>query len=223
MIGITLIGASGSGKSTLQEGLQVFSSRYKVFPKITTRVQRIYETNDHDYHFIDDKKFDELIATNEFVHIKYSDFDVSRYGVKRTDLLKYLEEGLVPIFTSHSLEEAHSLTHCLNTIGVFNFCVYIFAKEERRKAYLFDQKENKKYFSRYYIDMAFKIQDFEKRYQDCQYFIYNNGSKVDLLMHCNIIDKFLNERINKKIIPNLEIPKEVELEINALVNTVDNG
>lgn len=219
---ITLIGSSGSGKSTLQQGLKNFSSRFAVFPKITTREKRSYEINGQDYYFINDKRFDESIARNELIHLKFSDFDFTRYGVKKADLHTFLEKGKVPIFTSHSLEEAQCLSYCLKPINVFNLCIYIFTNEQNRKTYLYNKNESKKYFYRYYMDIAFKIQAFLKSYQDCHYFIYNNQNKQDLLLHCEAIEKLANKEKIENLVLNSEILSEIKIEIDALINKINN-
>jgi len=222
MLSITIIGSSGSGKSTLQAGLKNYSPKFVMFPKMTTRKQRIYEIDGCDYYFVNDNTFDESIAKNKLIHVKYSDFDHSKYGVDKSNIICFINKGLIPVFTSHSLEEAQQLTHCLNKIKVSNFCIYIYTTEQNRRKYLFDKNENEKYYHRYYVDIAFKMQAFLKKFQDCHYFIYNNGCKNDLLMHCEVIDQLLHKKKFGKFAIEKTICHAMEIEINSLIQKIDN-
>ena len=73
---IALLGASGSGKSTLENELANKYGYEKIISH-TTRQQRIGEVNGKDYHFIDNKTFNEALCLGLFA--EYEEYSQNRF------------------------------------------------------------------------------------------------------------------------------------------------
>ncbi len=74
---IVMSGPGGVGKSTITAHLRNHPAVW-VSTSVTTREPRENERDGHDYHFITEKKFDQLIANNEF--LEWAQFAGARYG-----------------------------------------------------------------------------------------------------------------------------------------------
>lgn len=88
---ITFIGPSGVGKSEvlnqIDEKLPGLLSRSI---STTTRIKRPEET-DEDYHFIEEGKFHEMIANEDF--LEYNNYVGNYYGTSFDSVIPLLEEG----------------------------------------------------------------------------------------------------------------------------------
>ncbi|MCK4738561.1 MAG: guanylate kinase [Deltaproteobacteria bacterium] len=87
-----LSGPSGAGKSTLGN---MAVARYEelVFSiSYTTRKPRPGERDGFDYNFIDDKTFDEMASSGEFV--EFAGVHGRKYGTAREDLEDLLKDGI---------------------------------------------------------------------------------------------------------------------------------
>ena len=78
---IVMSGPGGVGKSTITAHLRNHPAIW-VSTSVTTREPRENERDGHDYHFITDEKFDQLIAKNEF--LEWAEFAGARYGTLRS-------------------------------------------------------------------------------------------------------------------------------------------
>ena len=74
---IVMSGPGGVGKSTITAHLRNHPAVW-VSTSVTTREPRENERDGHDYHFITEEKFDQLIANNEF--LEWAQFAGARYG-----------------------------------------------------------------------------------------------------------------------------------------------
>lgn len=113
---VILIGESGSGKSALANCL---TDTYK-FQKVvtcTTRPKRVGETDDVDYHFIDEEAFYELLGNNEF--IEYARYNNWLYGTLKSSIEE--ETDKVIIMTPHGYRQLKEKLDCLDNI----YSVYI--------------------------------------------------------------------------------------------------
>jgi guanylate kinase len=86
---LILAGPAGVGKSTLCDRLVAEVPGFERVITATTRPPRVGEVQDRDYHFLNDKQFDEKLAAGEFlewacVHQKY------RYGTLKAAVLARL-------------------------------------------------------------------------------------------------------------------------------------
>jgi len=86
-----LSGPAGSGKTTLVDRLTEEFSYIKKNVSFTTRKQRPGEVDGVDYHFIDEKKFEEMELNGEFLECVH--LFGNRYGTSIKAILKQLELG----------------------------------------------------------------------------------------------------------------------------------
>ena len=88
---IVLSSPSGAGKTTISRMLLEADSDITMSISATTRPRRPGETNDVDYHFVDDGAFDRLIETDQFAEWAYV-FD-HRYGSPKEPIKEALKDG----------------------------------------------------------------------------------------------------------------------------------
>ncbi len=88
---LILSGPSGAGKGTLGKLLLQEDESFCFSVSATTRAMREGEEPDVDYHFVDDRRFDELIEQNAF--LEYADVHGKRYGTLRGDVEHRLSQG----------------------------------------------------------------------------------------------------------------------------------
>jgi guanylate kinase len=88
---IVLSSPSGAGKSTISRMLLDADSDVTMSISATTRPRRPGETDDVDYHFVDDSEFDRMIAANEFV--EWAHVFGYRYGTPKAPVKQALRHG----------------------------------------------------------------------------------------------------------------------------------
>ena len=88
---IVLSSPSGAGKTTISRMLMESDPEITMSVSATTRPKRPGETDDVDYHFVDDAKFEELIRTGEFV--EWAPVFGYRYGTPKAPVKAALREG----------------------------------------------------------------------------------------------------------------------------------
>jgi guanylate kinase len=88
---IVLSSPSGAGKSTIARMLLEADEDVTMSVSATTRPKRSSETNDVDYHFVDDAGFNEMIAKNEFV--EWAPVFGFRYGTPKAPVKDALRKG----------------------------------------------------------------------------------------------------------------------------------
>lgn len=88
---IVLSGPGGVGKSTIVEEIRKRKDFY-FSVSVTTREPRAGETDGVSYHYVDNAKFDELIAKNSF--LEWAEFAGNRYGTLREPVETALSNGL---------------------------------------------------------------------------------------------------------------------------------
>lgn len=88
---VVLSGTSGAGKDSVRDLLLEWYPHMHRVVTATTRPIRQGEVEDRDYHFLTDKKFDELLEDGGFVEhaVVYG----RRYGVPRTEIEDPLLSG----------------------------------------------------------------------------------------------------------------------------------
>ena len=84
--------ASGTGKTSLCRRLLTTLSYVERSVSYTTRAPRGEELDGRDYHFIDDAKFDEMIAGDAF--IEWAEVFGQRYGTGEAAVRRQLEDGV---------------------------------------------------------------------------------------------------------------------------------
>jgi guanylate kinase len=88
---IVLSSPSGAGKSTIARMLLESDKDVTMSVSATTRPKRPGETDDVDYHFVDDSEFDRMITAGEFVEWAYV-FGY-RYGTPKAPVKAALRRG----------------------------------------------------------------------------------------------------------------------------------
>ena len=87
----TLSGPSGTGKSTLCKAILEQIPELSFSVSFTTRVQRDYEIDGVDYHFINHSEFQSMIDNQQFA--EYEDVHGQFYGTLRSFLDDYKIKG----------------------------------------------------------------------------------------------------------------------------------
>ena len=87
---IVMSGPGGVGKSTVTSYLRNHPAIW-VSVSVTTREPRENEKDGHDYHFVTEEKFDQLIAQNNL--LEWAEFAGARYGTPRDAVAKALDLG----------------------------------------------------------------------------------------------------------------------------------
>jgi guanylate kinase len=82
---------SGAGKSTIARMLLENDDGVAMSVSATTRPIRPGEVDARDYHFVDDKGFDSLVAAGHF--LEWAHVFGHRYGTLKSEVLKTIEGG----------------------------------------------------------------------------------------------------------------------------------
>ena len=88
---IVLSGPGGVGKSTVAKALREVSG-FWVSVSATTRAPRFNETEGVDYYFYSNEKFDEAVASGDF--LEWAEFAGNRYGTPRRAVDETLAKGI---------------------------------------------------------------------------------------------------------------------------------
>ena len=88
---VILSSPSGVGKTTLTKKLQQKYQSFKISVSYTTRSPRSNEIDGVDYHFIDKKKFKEMISEDKFY--EYAKIFENYYGTLKDDLEKIIKKN----------------------------------------------------------------------------------------------------------------------------------
>ncbi|HEX6742295.1 MAG TPA: guanylate kinase [Sphingomicrobium sp.] len=88
---IVLSSPSGAGKTTISRLLLEADPEITMSVSATTRPQRPGEVDDVDYHFVDDVRFDSLIADGDFV--EWAPVFGYRYGTPKAPVKAALRDG----------------------------------------------------------------------------------------------------------------------------------
>jgi guanylate kinase len=88
---IVLSSPSGAGKSTISRMLMNADGDITMSVSATTRPRRPGETDDVDYHFVDDTEFDRLIEVGDFV--EWAPVFGFRYGTPKAPVKAALRAG----------------------------------------------------------------------------------------------------------------------------------
>src|SRR3546814_8095579 len=88
---IVLSSPSGAGKSTISRLLLGTDPEITMSISATTRPMRAGERDDVDYHFVDDERFDAMIAAGDFV--EWAPVFGYRYGTPKAPVKQALKDG----------------------------------------------------------------------------------------------------------------------------------
>jgi guanylate kinase len=87
---------SGAGKTTLTKKLAAQNSNFVISISHTTRKPRPNETNGKDYHFVDEKEFNNLVKKNDF--FEYAKIFDNFYGTRKNPVLESIKSGKDVLF-----------------------------------------------------------------------------------------------------------------------------
>ena len=93
---IVLSSPSGAGKSTISRMLLEADPGVTMSISATTRPKRPGETDDVDYHFVDDREFDRMISDDEF--IEWAPVFDHRYGTPVAPIKAAMKQGRDVLF-----------------------------------------------------------------------------------------------------------------------------
>jgi guanylate kinase len=93
---LVLSSPSGAGKTTLSRRLLARDPLFEMSVSVTTRKPRVGETEGIDYHFIDDKRFAEMVARGEL--LEWAEVFGHRYGTPRAPVEAAVAAGRDMLF-----------------------------------------------------------------------------------------------------------------------------
>ena len=93
---LVLSSPSGAGKTTLSRMLLTSERNIELSISVTTRPRRRGEVNGRHYHFIDRKKFDQLVRNGEL--LEYAEVFGNGYGTPRKPVERALKAGRDVLF-----------------------------------------------------------------------------------------------------------------------------
>ena len=93
---LVLSSPSGAGKTTLSRMLLTSERGIDLSISVTTRAKRRGEVNGRHYHFIDRKKFDQLVRDGDL--LEYAEVFGNGYGTPRKPVEKALKQGRDVLF-----------------------------------------------------------------------------------------------------------------------------
>lgn len=92
---VLITGPSGAGKSTVIGAFMAADERLAFSVSTTTRPMREGEVQGTDYDFVDEARFDELVAADAFV--EWAHVHGHRYGTRRDHLEAMTAAGRIPV------------------------------------------------------------------------------------------------------------------------------
>jgi guanylate kinase len=93
---LVLSSPSGAGKTTLSRRLLAEERGIELSISVTTRPKRRGEIDGKHYHFIDMKRFDQMVRSGEL--LEYAEVFGNRYGTPRKPVEKALRQGRDVLF-----------------------------------------------------------------------------------------------------------------------------
>ncbi len=88
---LVLSSPSGAGKTSIARQLLAEDTNLTLSVSATTRPPRPNEVDGRDYHFVDQARFDEMVASNAF--LEYATVFGNSYGTPKADVMTVLEAG----------------------------------------------------------------------------------------------------------------------------------
>ena len=93
---LVLSSPSGTGKTTLSRRLLEVDPAVQLSVSATTRPQRPAEVDGRDYHFVDRKRFDEMVRKGEM--LEWAEVFGNRYGTPRAPVEEAIARGQDVLF-----------------------------------------------------------------------------------------------------------------------------
>ena len=188
--GIMLIlsSPSGAGKTTLVRLLSK-NRDFHISISHTTRKPRINETQDEDYHFVDNDKFKNLIKKDEF--LEYAKVFNHFYGTTKTPVINNLKNGKNVIFDI-DWQGAEQIKNKKLEYKLITFFVL-----PPSKKVLFDRLSNRDMKDKLIAEERMKV--FSKdiqHWKNYDYVVINDNLQDCFNQICNLIDSEINNSTN---------------------------
>lgn len=92
-----LVGSTASGKTYLGNKL-IETGDFNLLVSVTTRAMRDGEVDGHDYYYLDNDAFDELVSTDSFA--EYSSYNIVKGSISDSSVVRYgLTKGEIEVKT----------------------------------------------------------------------------------------------------------------------------
>lgn len=124
--GLALIisGPSGSGKSTIYKEAIKQVSGFEFSVSCTTRAPREGEQDGKDYHFLNRKRFNELVEQGAFA--EYAEVHGNCYGTLKSELLDRTRKGMDVLLDIDVQGAAKIQTQCALDPDLADACEFVF-------------------------------------------------------------------------------------------------
>ena len=93
---LVLSSPSGAGKTSIARRLLEEDDNLTLSVSATTRAPRPNEVDGRDYHFVDQARFDQMVAQDEF--LEYATVFSHSYGTPKADVMAALDRGADVLF-----------------------------------------------------------------------------------------------------------------------------
>ncbi len=189
--GIMLIlsSPSGAGKTTLVKLLSK-NKDFHISISHTTRKPRVNETQDEDYHFINNDEFKDLIKKNEF--LEYAEVFNHFYGTTKTPVINNLKNGKNVIFDI-DWQGAQQIKSKKLQYRLITFFVLPPSKEV-----LFNRLSNRDMKDKLIAEERMK--QFDKdilHWKNYDYVVINDNLQGCFNQICNLIESEINNSTNE--------------------------
>lgn len=160
---IVIVGPSASGKSEISKIL-LNDYKYKKCVTSTTRLKRLNEVEDIDYHFLTKEEFKKLIENNLLV--EYTTYQNNYYGIQKKDI------GLDKVV----VVEPNGANFLIDEYQDKVFIVYISSSEKDRKIRMINRGDDIETIKNrlLYDREVFSLEKMKK----VDLFIINNGEDL---------------------------------------------
>lgn len=165
---IIITGTSCAGKSTVAERLCKFVTNngvsFEHVKAVTTRERR---EDDSNYEYINNEAFDELLRDKKL--LVYSTYREKKYGIKRAEYDKVVEEKKVPVLVITPTAAAELLAEHQEKY----MCVFLDAQDETLIE-RWSERSRKEASSKRKKEFC-KQHEVDRKYQDKAHYIINNA------------------------------------------------
>jgi guanylate kinase len=185
---LVLSSPSGAGKTTLVKLLSK-SRDFHISISHTTRKPRINETQDQDYHFVNNDKFESLIKKDEF--LEYAKVFNHFYGSTKTPVINNLKNGKNVIFDI-DWQGAEQIKNKKLEYKLITFFVL-----PPSKKVLFDRLSNRDMKDKLIVEERMKV--FSKdiqHWKNYDYVVINDNLQDCFNQICNLIESETNNSAN---------------------------
>ncbi|XP_009867311.1 PREDICTED: MAGUK p55 subfamily member 4 [Apaloderma vittatum] len=150
---IILVGPAGVGVNELRRRLIASNPRqFQSAIPHTTRVQKSYEMNGREYHYVSKETFENMVYSHRM--LEYGEYKGSLYGTSVDAVRTVLDEGKICIIDLEPQGIQAARTHELKPYIIFIKPCSISCMRQTRK--------NARIITDYYVNMKFKEEDLQE-------------------------------------------------------------